>query len=511
MNITKQIAAALGATHAAGIVHRDVKPRNVMLIEGERDVVKLIDFGLAKLSVKEVSDLAASRASMADQQITGTGAVFGTIAYLAPEAALGMDSVDVRADLYALGLVLYEMLAGRHPFDDGRSGGALQAPRADAAAAHRGACPRRGGAARGRGGGAAAPGEEARRSLPERRSGDRRARRRVGRSAHTPTPSPVSLGEHVFPGPSILPPPPATTPPPPVTAPIAGRASPAPRAPTSTSPPSMPSATAPSAVRDIEPPAPSQGRSRWLYAAGIAGMALVAAAVWWSGSETPSGGVATVAAAETTATAKSNGASSAVASAVPSSSAASSAAATAAASGAPVVAMDPGVARAALRRAAAARDVYRGQEAFYALADREPAAFREPLVAAAARDLATVTALAGGGEMDRLFDALARKLGGDGLDILYEIVRVRGGSKAAARAEAALREPGVMDQATPALRVTWALRDAPCAEKAALLDKATSEGDVGTLMVMQTTALSCLGAQNEALRNATKTLKLKAH
>jgi len=117
VSITKQIAAALGATHAAQIVHRDVKPRNVMLIEGERDVVKLIDFGLAKLSLKEVSAVAASRDSMSEHRITGTGAVFGTIAYLAPEATLGMDAVDARADLYALGLVFYEMLAGRHPFD----------------------------------------------------------------------------------------------------------------------------------------------------------------------------------------------------------------------------------------------------------------------------------------------------------------------------------------------------------------------------------------------------------
>ncbi|MCA9638914.1 MAG: serine/threonine protein kinase, partial [Myxococcales bacterium] len=117
VSIAKQIAAALSATHAVGIVHRDVKPRNVMLIEGGREVVKLIDFGLAKLSVKEVSDVAASRASMTDHLITGTGAIFGTIAYLAPEATLGMDAVDARADLYALGLVMYEMIAGKHPFD----------------------------------------------------------------------------------------------------------------------------------------------------------------------------------------------------------------------------------------------------------------------------------------------------------------------------------------------------------------------------------------------------------
>src|SRR6185437_4855493 len=115
--IAKQMAAGLGAVHAMGIVHRDLKPRNVMLIEGERDVVKIIDFGIAKLELKQVSAIAATRASQSDDRITTSGAVFGTIAYLAPEAALGMDVVDARADLYALGVMLYEMLAGTHPFD----------------------------------------------------------------------------------------------------------------------------------------------------------------------------------------------------------------------------------------------------------------------------------------------------------------------------------------------------------------------------------------------------------
>src|SRR5262245_16347827 len=120
VNIARQIAAALGAVHAMGIVHRDVKPRNVMLIEGEADVAKLIDFGLAKVPVDEIAE--SRRSSALDEaeragrrnsdgdRITDVGVIFGTIAYLAPEAAYGMDAVDERADLYALGVMLYEML-----------------------------------------------------------------------------------------------------------------------------------------------------------------------------------------------------------------------------------------------------------------------------------------------------------------------------------------------------------------------------------------------------------------
>ena len=139
-NVARQIAAGLHAAHVMGIVHRDVKPRNIMLIEGQGDLAKLIDFGLAKVPVDRVLALQSVRPpalslhdagavpraprrprldSLQDSKprLTGVGMIVGTVAYLAPEAALGMDAVDARADLYALGLVLYQMLAGRHPWD----------------------------------------------------------------------------------------------------------------------------------------------------------------------------------------------------------------------------------------------------------------------------------------------------------------------------------------------------------------------------------------------------------
>jgi hypothetical protein len=117
--ITRKLAAALGAAHDVGIIHRDLKPSNVMLVEGTDDVVKLIDFGFAKMRFSDVPTLAppADEPPAPEKLLTQAGVVLGTVAYLAPEAALGMSAVDQRSDLYALGLILYELLAGLHPFD----------------------------------------------------------------------------------------------------------------------------------------------------------------------------------------------------------------------------------------------------------------------------------------------------------------------------------------------------------------------------------------------------------
>jgi serine/threonine-protein kinase len=118
--IARQIAGALAAAHAKGIVHRDLKPDNVFLVPdpevpgGER--IKLLDFGIAKLAAT----------SSAPHSLTRTGAVIGTPTYMAPEQCRGV-AVDHRADLYALGCVLYELCCGRPPFVGEGSGDLLVA------------------------------------------------------------------------------------------------------------------------------------------------------------------------------------------------------------------------------------------------------------------------------------------------------------------------------------------------------------------------------------------------
>jgi len=109
IHIARQVAEALGAAHALSIVHRDLKPDNVMLVErdGDPDFVKVLDFGIAKVTFGDLADQPA---------LTRTGAVFGTPDYMSPEQALGQP-VDHRSDLYALGILMFEMLTGSTPFE----------------------------------------------------------------------------------------------------------------------------------------------------------------------------------------------------------------------------------------------------------------------------------------------------------------------------------------------------------------------------------------------------------
>jgi serine/threonine-protein kinase len=133
IHILRQVCSALREAHGLGLIHRDVKPANIIVtpLGGEHDVVKLLDFGL----VREVGTLTPG------DRLTVEGVVAGTPAYMSPEQASGQDSLDGRSDIYSLGAVAYYLLTGQPPFTHRDALALLKAHRSEPVAPPKELCP----------------------------------------------------------------------------------------------------------------------------------------------------------------------------------------------------------------------------------------------------------------------------------------------------------------------------------------------------------------------------------
>ncbi|WP_437630500.1 protein kinase domain-containing protein [Sorangium sp. So ce854] len=483
LRVARQIASALEAAHEKGIVHRDVKPQNVLL--DAHDQVRLIDFGLAKVNVDLLSSQ-TRKTSGPSPALTSAGEVFGTLAYLAPEALRGMDAVDARADLYALGLVLYEMLAGQHPFD---AKNVVERLKQQGPA---GPPPLR----------ARAPDLEVPREVEQVVA--RLMEHDAAFRYQTATDAIAALDEAL--------------------AAVARAAAPA-EAPAAAAPaaaaaghpaaaaaghPAAAAAGHPAAAAAGHPAAAAAGHPAARQAKQAAPGAQPAPA--WSGprrtllahahgrAKTSAGWAPVAVALAALATLAIGGGAIWLALRRPEATAPAPAPAAAEPPPAPAAPppeppptappeddmSGPRAVRAQLSRAVATRNWVHAAHAMLDLAEADP----EMLLSRGLREevVSTVAGIAfeeGNPAADQVFDLLTNKLGTGGLDVLLDVVRARGGTKAARRASEILARPAVMARATPALRVTYAFRKATCNGKRALFGRAAAEGDERTLFELQ--------------------------
>ncbi len=430
LRIARQIASALEAMHAKWIIHRDIKPGNILV--DSSDHVKIIDFGLAKIDLEMLSE--GSRASEAPAAaLTTAGAVFGTLAYIPPEASLGMDAVNARGDLYAFGIVLYEMLCGRHPFDSTDAASLFRHQRLeDPPALH-----------------VRAP------DVPLPPGVEPIVMRLIQRNPAHRYPNAteaIAAIDAVLVEVERL------------AAAGAGSAEEA------ASPEKQPraEATAPGEGPGlpVAPPPAKRREGSKLLAWIVAGAALVIV-----------GAIALLFGLRRADRATSS---------EPPSAATGRPEAASAATSAPVPESEAVVLRARLHKAASVKDWARGAEAFLALARAEPKFVEDRAIRP---DLVAVAAGIGFQEhseaADQVFDLLANRLGAAGLDVLYDLARGRAGTKGGRRAAELLAKPDVLARATPALRIAFLLGAAKCDDKGALVERAAAEGDRRALVQLE--------------------------
>jgi serine/threonine-protein kinase len=478
VRIARQLAAALDACHQMGVIHRDLKPRNIMLEEGRNDSVKLIDFGLAKVPMDRISTIGVHESFKSTREVAGPGVVFGTIAYMAPEAEYGMGAIDERSDLYAFGVILYELLAGVHPFDTVDPAELFQMHREVMPPPIRVRAPEV----------VDAPArvEAVAMRLLQKDPQERYASARaviaaldaampsaaldLGAPSVAPGTLPVRLA-------GAVPSPPPMPVPPPIEL---NRGSIEGGVRVSGSPSGVPSLRSGPVSGAYEPrlgrsgPVSRVGGSRtptWAIAAALALGGFAAATtvllLWQSrGGDLQGGGPpAKVLVAEDPLERLSEAASEATKT-------------TEKAEEPPTAAAETEALKTRMRVVMGTKDWSRGTDALLALAELDPKAFEAPDIAASAVAITAGIEHVGDERSNKVFELLTNKLGLAGLDILFEIMSTRGGSRAAARATEILRRKDVLERASPALRIAIDLREIPCKDKLTLLARAKTEGDI---------------------------------
>ncbi|NUO47566.1 MAG: serine/threonine protein kinase [Polyangiaceae bacterium] len=517
IRIAKQVLIALSKVHAKGIVHRDINPRNVMVIPGPKDLVKLIDFGFAKVPVERFNAMSFQKGTpVAPSQITGDGIIFGTIGYLAPEAALGMRHVDHRSDLYAVGAILYEMLSGVPPFEADTQAALFLQHRIEPVPK----MPENDGIS-------VPPPLEAiahrllAKTQPERFQKAEEVIRALDAAAadldgdtlmvDVVEAEPISLSVAGAQAPRSLPR-------------YEDVAEGTPQPPGTSDQTTDEKGTPPA----IEAPPPAtrspktkagkeKGGSSWLFvlaflALGGAGVYFAFRAGWLGGSKPTPTTAATTKPSATSPTAA------ATTTAEPAKSAAAASAATPPPLPTPTVTAVAGLDAEAWKRivkqAPATRDFAKASEGVRALAELDPTSLGGADMRAAVVEV-VVTAAADRAQGAVLTKALAERFGPDGVDVLYDLVATRGGSQAAILATPFLQNQEVRARGSEALRVALELRDAKCEDKPNVLDKVRQSGDERSLAILSAmrspdcdaSSGACCMRENPAVETAARELQ----